>query len=160
MDEALDVHWTGFSWSDYLHIAFENEGSQVLYLLMLKPWLALMSTDEWVARMPSVVFAALAAALMVPLAIRLFGSRFVGIGAGLLLATNAFSVSWSQQARQYALAMLFAVVVTYLFVIALESDGWAWWFAYGVVAGVSVYSHFFVALVVVSHVLALLVARR
>jgi uncharacterized membrane protein len=160
MDEALDVHWTGLSWSDYLRIAFENEGSQVLYLLLLKPWLALTSTDEWVARTPSVVFAALAAALIVPLAMRLFGSHFVGIGAGLLLATNAFSVAWSQQARQYALAMLFAVVVTYLFVIALESDGWGWWLAYGVVAGVSVYSHFFVALVVVSHVPALFVARR
>jgi mannosyltransferase len=160
MDEALDVHWTGFSWSDYLRIAFENEGSQVLYLLLLKPWLALTSTDEWVARTPSVIFAVVASALIVPLAIRLFGSRLVGIGAGLLLATNAFSVAWSQQARQYALAMLFAVVVTHLFVLALESDGWRWWFAYGVVAGVSVYSHFFVALVVVSHVPALIVSRR
>jgi mannosyltransferase len=160
MDEALDVHWTALSWPDYLRIAFENEGSQVLYLLLLKPWLALTSTNEWVARAPSVVFAALAAALIVPLGIRLFGSRLVGIGAGLLLATNAFSVAWSQQARQYALAMLFAVVVTYLFVLALESDGWPWWFAYGVAAGVSVYAHFFVALVVASHVPALLVARR
>ncbi len=160
MDEALDVHWTALSWSDYLRVAFENEGSQVLYLLLLKPWVALTSTDEWVARAPSVLAAALAAALIVPLGIRLFGSRLVGIGAGLLLATNAFSVAWSQQVRQYALAMLFAVVVTYLFVVALESDGWGWWFAYGVVAGVSVYSHFFVALVLASHVPALLVARR
>ena len=93
MDEALDVHWTSLSWADYLRIAFENEGSQALYLLLLKPWLALTSTDEWVARTPSVACAALASALMVPLGIRLFGSRLVGIGAGLLLATNAFSAS-------------------------------------------------------------------
>lgn len=160
MDEALDIAWSELSWSDYLRVTFENEGSQALYLLLLKPWLALTSTDEWAARAPSVMFAALAAALLVPLGIRLFGSRFVGLGAGLLLATNAFSVAWSQQARQYALAMLFAVIVTYLFVVAVESDSWGWWLAYGVVAGLSVYSHFFVALVLASHVPALVATRR
>ena len=146
--------------ADYLRVTFQNEASQALYLLLLKPWLTLTSTDEWVARAPSVLAAALAAALLVSLGIRLFGSRLVGLGAGLLLATNAFSVAWSQQARQYALAMLFAVVVTYLFVVALESEGWGWWLAYGIVAGVSVYSHFFVALVLVSHVPALVATRR
>ena len=160
LDEAFDIGWTDLSWPDYVRVAFEREGSQALYLLLLKPWLALASKDEWVARAPSVFAAALAAALLVPLGIRLFGSRLVGLGAGLLLATNAFSVAWSQQARQYSLAMLFAVVVTYLFVVAVESEGWGWWLAYGVVAGLSVYSHFFVALVLVSHVPALLVTRR
>ena len=160
MDEALDVAWSELSWPDYLRLAFQNEGSQALYLLLLKPWLTLTSTNEWVARTPSVVAAALAAALLVALGIRLFESRLVGLGAGLLLATNAFSVAWSQQARQYALAMVFAVAVTYLFVVALESEGWGWWLAYGIVAGVSVYSHFFVALVLVSHVPALVVSRR
>ena len=160
LDEAFDIGWSHLSWSDYIRVAFEREGSQALYLLLLKPWLALTSTDEWVARAPSVFAAGLAAALLVPLGIRLFGSRLVGLGAGLLLATNAFSVEWSQQARQYALAMLFAVVVTYLFVVAVESDGWRWWLAYGVVAGLSVYSHFFVALVLASHVPAVLVTRR
>jgi mannosyltransferase len=160
LDEAFDIGWSQLSWSDYIRVAFEREGSQALYLLLLKPWLALTSTDEWVARAPSVFAAGLAAALLVPLGIRLFGSRLAGIGAGLLLATNAFSVAWSQQARQYALAMLFAVVVTYLFVVAVESEGWRWWLAYGAVAGLSVYSHFFVALVLASHVPALLVTRR
>jgi mannosyltransferase len=160
MDEAFDITWAQLSWSDYLRVAFQNEGSQALYLLFLKPWLALTSTDEWVARLPSVIFAALAAALLVLLGSRLFGSRLVGIGAGLLLATNAFSVAWSQQVRQYALAMLLAVVATYLFVVALESDGWRWWLVYGVVAGASVYAHFFVALVLASHLPALLATRR
>jgi mannosyltransferase len=152
IDEAVDIDWATLSWGDYLRVAFQNEGSQALYLLFLKPWLALTSTDEWVARIPSVIFTALAAALLVVLGARLFRSRFVGFGAGLLLATNAFVVSWSQQVRQYSLAMLLAVVATYLFVRALESDGWRWWLAYGVVAGVSVYAHFFVALVLASHV--------
>jgi mannosyltransferase len=160
IDEALDVGWTDLAWGDYLRLAFRNEASQALYLLLLKPWLALMPNDEWSARAPSVAFAVAAAALLVPLGTRLTGSRLAGLGAGLLLATNAFAVAWSQQIRQYALAMLLAVVVTYLFVYALESDGWSWWVVYGVVGGVAVYSHFFVALVLVSHAAAVVVVPR
>ena len=160
IDEALDVGWTELAWGDYLRLAFQNEASQALYLLLLKPWLAVMPNDEWSARAPSVAFAVAAAALLVPLGTRLTGSRVAGFGAGLLLATNAFAVAWSQQIRQYALAMLLAVVVTYLFVLALESEGWRWWAVYGVAGGVAVYSHFFVALVLVSHAAAVVVVPR
>jgi mannosyltransferase len=158
IDEAIDINLRGLSWSDYVHIAFHREGSQALYLLFLKPWLDLTSPSEWVARVPSVAFTAAAAGLLVPLGIRLFRSRMVGLGAGLLLATNAFVISWSQQIRTYALAMLFAVLVTYLFVLALESGSWLRWLVYGAVAGVSVYAHFFVGLVLASHVPAVATA--
>lgn len=160
MDEAIDVGYTRLGWGDYLGTAFHREGSQALYLIVLKPWLAITPTQEWVVRFPSVVFAASAVGLLVALGIRLFGSRLVGIGAGLLLATNVESVSWSQQARQYALAMLCSVLVTYCFVWAVESDRLAPWLVYGSIAGISVYAHFFVGLVVVSQMLALLVLWR
>jgi len=160
LDEAVDVDYTRLAWGDYFHIAFRREGSQALYLLLLKPWVALTSTEEWVVRLPSVVFAASAVGVLVALGIRLFRSRLVGVGAGLLLATNETSVSWSQQARQYALAMLLSVVVTYLFVWAVESERLGPWLAYGVVAGISVYAHFFVGLVIASEALALIVLRQ
>lgn len=160
IDEAIDINLRGLSWSDYIQITFHREGSQALYLLFLKPWLDVTSTSEWVARLPSVAFAAVAAGLLVALGIRLFRSRMVGLGAGLLLATNAFVVSWSQQVRTYALAMLVAVVVTYLFVIAFESGSWRRWLVYGVVAGASVYAHFFVGLVLASHVPAVATAQN
>ncbi len=157
LDEAFDISWTRLAWEDYLSIAFHRDASQALYLLFLKPWLAVTSTDEWVARLPSVIFAASAAGLLVALGIRLFQSRLVGLGGGLLLATNVMSVSWSQQVRQYALAMLLAVVVTYLFVWAVESDRLGPWLVYGASAGIAIYAHFFVGLVVASHVVVLVV---
>ena len=160
MDEAIDVDYTRQAWGDYLRTAFHQEGSQALYLLILKPWLALTSTEDWVVRLPSVVFAAAAVGLLVALAIRVFESRFVGIGAGLILATSVTSVSWSQQARQYALAMFCAVGVSYLLVWAVESDRLVPWLVYGAAAGISVYAHFFVGLVVASQVIALLFTRR
>jgi len=160
MDEAFDVHFTTLGWSKYLEVVRENEMSQALYLLVLKPWLAIASSGEWAARLPSVVFAAAACALMVPLGARLLGSRLAGVVAGLLLACNAFGVEWSQQVRTYSLSMLASVVVTYLFVRAAESNSWSWWLTYGAVSGLAVYAHFFVALVVMAHYAALLAIGR
>ncbi len=160
MDEAFDVHFTTLGWSEYLEVVREFEMSQALYLLALKPWLAIATTDEWAARVPSVVFAAAACALMVPLGARLLGSRLAGVVAGLFLACNAFSVEWSQQARTYTLAMLAAVVVTYLFVRAAESSSWGRWIAYGVGAGLAVYAHFVVAFVLAAHYPALIALGR
>jgi len=160
MDEAFDVHFTTLGWGKYLELVREVEASQALYLLVLKPWLALTTTDEWAARLPSVVFAAAACALMVPLGARLLGSRLAGTVAGLFLACNAFSVEWSQQARTYTLAMFAAVVVTYLFVRAADSGSWGWWIAYGVGAGLSIYAHFVVAFVLAAHYPALVALSR
>jgi hypothetical protein len=50
MDEAFDVHFTTLGWSEYLKFVREFEMSQALYLLVLKPWLAITTTDEWAAR--------------------------------------------------------------------------------------------------------------
>ena len=160
MDEAFDVHFTTLPWGQYVDVIRAMEMSQALYLMVLKPFLTLTSTAEWAARMPSVVFAAAACALTVPLGARLLGSRLAGVVAGLLLACNAFSVEWSQQARTYSLSMLAAVVVTYLFVRAAESNSWGRWLTYGVVSGLAVYGHFFVALVVIAHYPALLAIGR
>jgi mannosyltransferase len=160
LDEALDVQWTRLGWWDYVTQIFGSEESQALYLLLLKPWLSVAGHGELAARLPSVLFAALASGLLVPVGTRLLGSRLAGVAAGLLLATNSFSVMWSQQARTYSLSMLAAVALTYAFLRVLDSPGWRWWLAYGVAAGLGVYAHFFVALVVVAHLLALGFAPR
>ena len=159
MDEAMDAQWAGIPWNQYLDRIRISEMGQTLYLLMLKPWVAVASDAEWALRLPSVAFFALAVSLLVPLGRRLLGSTFAGIVAGIFLACNAFAVEWSQQARTYSLSMLAAVVVTLVFVRAVESEGWRWWIAYGLAAGVGVYAHFFVALVLAAQYPALL-ARR
>ena len=137
-----------------------EEMSQALYLLILKPWLTVATTAEWATRLPSVVFAAVAAALMSHWVSASSGSLLAGCAAGLLLACNAFGVEWSQQARTYTLAMLASVIVTYLFVQAADSDTWRWWLIYGVAAGLAVYAHFFVALVLIAHYPALIALGR
>ena len=159
LDEALDVQWTHLGWQDYLSLTFRSEMGQAVWLLLLKPWLSIAGHGEVAARAPSVLFAALACALLVPVGRTLLGGRLAGAAAGLLMASNALVVSWQQQARTYTLALLASVAVTYVFLRALPSSGWRWWLLYAVVAAVAIYTHFLVGLVLVAHAAAALTFR-
>jgi mannosyltransferase len=81
---------------------------------------------------------------------RLFG-RSVGIIAGLLLAGNAFLVHYAQEVRGYTLALLLVAVSTLLFVRLVESGSTAVWVSYVAVGALSLYAHFFAALVIAAH---------
>lgn len=154
LDEAFDVQWTHLGWHDYLSLTFRSEMGQAVWLLLLKPWLSIAGHGEVAARAPSVLFAAAACALLVPVGRTLLGSRLAGAAAGLLMACSAFVVLWEQQARTYTLALFASVAVTYLFLRALRSSGWRWWLLYALVGVVAVYTHFFVGLVLVAHAAA------
>ena len=158
-DEAYDaVHATG-TWSDVLSSALGHEASQAAYLILLKQWLSFVPDDEWWLRLPSVLFTAIAVGVLVMLGTALLGRR-AGVIAGLLLAVNGFMVTWSQQARTYALVVLAVVVSTYLLVRALEPGaGRGRWVVYGAVAALSLYAHFFAAFVIAAQAVAALIAR-
>jgi mannosyltransferase len=149
-DEAFDAQRVRESWHSLFHVIGQTEMSQAAYLVVLKPWVALTSSSEVWLRMPSVIFAALAAALLVPLGARLL-DRATGIVAGVLLATNQFVLSHAQEARTYALVTLAVVVASYLFVMALDDPSRQRWITYAVVAALSVYCHFYAGFVIVGH---------
>ena len=93
LDEAVDVQWTHLGWHDYLSLTFRSEMGQTLWLLLLKPWLSIAGHGEVAARAPSVLFAAAACALLVPVGRTLLGGRLAGAAAGLLMACSAFVVA-------------------------------------------------------------------
>ncbi len=149
-DEAHDVTLARLHWLRLIGEAGYYEPSQALYLVLFKFWRTFTPESEWFTRFPSVAAAVAAAALTGLLGARLF-NRAAGVLAGILLATNATVVSWSQQTRTYALATLVAVVVTVLFVRAMESDDRRKWLVYGIAGAVGVYAHFFIGFVLASH---------
>jgi mannosyltransferase len=155
-DEAYDVSLARTGWFKYVLKAGYYEPGQFLYLIVLKLWRGVTPETEWFTRFPSVVFACAAAALVGILGTRLYG-RAVGVVAGVLMATNASVVEWSQATRTYTLAALAAVAVTLLFLRAVESEQRRRWLEYGIAAGVGFYAHFFVVFVVAAH--AVLVPR-
>ena len=128
--------------------------SQSAYLVLLKPWGALTANDELWLRLPSVVVAALAAALLVVLGTRLF-DRTTGIVAGVFLATNELVLQWSQEVRTYALVTFAVVLATLLFVRALDDPSRLNWLLYALVAAFAVYCHFWAGFVIATHAVSL-----
>ena len=134
------------SWHHIVGLIKHTEMSQSAYLVLLKPWGALTATDELWLRLPSVVVAALAAALLVVLGTRLF-DRTTGIVAGVFLATNELVLQWSQEVRAYALVTFAVVLATLLFVRALDHPSRLNWLLYALVAAFAVYCHFWAGFV-------------
>jgi mannosyltransferase len=149
-DEAHDITLARLHWLRLIGEAGYYEPSQALYLVLFKFWSTFTPDSEWFTRLPSVAAAVAAAGLAGLLGARLF-NRTTGVLAGTLLATNATVVSWSQQTRTYALATMMAVVVTFLFVRAMESEDRRAWLVYGIAGAVGIYAHFFVGFVLASH---------
>ena len=116
-DEAFNVVLVREDWGTFLRTIAKQEPSQAVYLVLFNPWVALVGEGEWLTWLPSVVAAALAAALLVDLGRRLFDAR-IGAVAGVLLACNAAVVEWSQYTRTYSLAVLAAVVPSELYLRA------------------------------------------
>jgi mannosyltransferase len=108
-----------------------------LYYLALKPWTAVAGTTEFALRFPSVVAAAGACALLVPLGNRLLGAP-VGSIAGVVLALNPFVVQWSQQARSYTIVLLLTIVQTTAFLALRERRSRRSWALYTICLGLFV----------------------
>jgi mannosyltransferase len=108
-----------------------------IYYSLMKPWTALAGTSEVALRLPSVIIAAVACALLVVLGNRLLG-RPIGSIAGVVLALNPFVVQWSQQARSYSIVLLLSIVVTAAWAYMRAADSTRRWALYTAALGLFV----------------------
>ena len=92
--------------------------------------LRLLPEHEVTLRLVSALAGVLAVPLMVALGrvVRLSGA---GLWAALLLAVSSFHIRYSQEARHYALLLLFGLLATVLLLRALERGRSRDWLAYG-----------------------------
>ncbi len=94
------------------------------YYLALKGWRALTGESEFALRALSAYAGVLTVACVYALGRALF-ARGVGLLAALLVALNAFSVYYAQEARMYAMLALLAAASMLVFVRWLERSSWA-----------------------------------
>lgn len=125
----------------YLAADSLHNGHYPSYFLLL--WLvAKIGTSQWLLRLPSAVFGAIAASLTYAIGARVSGLRG-GIIAGLLMALSPFQVQFGQEARSYTLVSCFILTALYGLVrlsqqpaaatLPLNKRGALWqaWSAYG-----------------------------
>lgn len=131
-----------FTWAEAQYSLAEKLDVQLhfLHLVLIDPWMAIAGRSEWALRFPSVLGAVVAVALVVVLADKLLGRR-VALVSGLLLATSAFIVQWSQQARAYTVFLAVSLAAMLLLLRAFERGTRGGWAAFGIALSVVIVWH-------------------
>lgn len=149
-DEANSIYFATLPWKDFFRVITTYEANQGFYFLLLKLWLNL-GKSETIARTLSVIFAVCSVPFIYLTVDKLFGKKS-GLVAALLLSLNTFFLYFAQETRGYSLLLLFVIIGTYLFIKLVEDPlNKNIWCGYILVGVVSVYVHFFAALVLLAH---------
>ncbi len=127
-----------------------------LYTMLLHFWLKLGTSDIHV-KLFSLLFALASIPLVYLLARRMFG-RHAALISSLLFATSPSVITYSVEARPYALFVFLSLLSTYCLTRTLqERVGFGlWtrkhlWLCYGLATTLCVYTHWFALLVVLTH---------
>jgi mannosyltransferase len=131
--------------------------NMALYYVVLHFWLGIGDSEAGV-RSLSTLFGLVTLAPVYLIGRRIGGVR-AGLASALIFAASAFTIRYDQEARAYSLFMLASVTLTGLLLRATDRPS-AWRFlAYGAVAAVGLYVHFFMVFVLLSHAVWLAAAR-
>lgn len=158
LDEAFSIKLAGSGWSTVWQQLSQTEANGSFYYVLLHFWLA-FGKGEFAVRSFSVLAASAAIPPFYAMAARLFSLRAARIGS-LLLVTNSFLVYFQQEARSYALTLLFVVLASYVWTRWLDEPSFPWAAAYVVTASLSVYAHLFSLYVIAAHAVVLLARRH
>ena len=152
-DEGVSVAIARLDWYNFARILWRREANMSLYYLLLRYWLH-FGGSEFFVRSLSVIFAVVAIPVVYLLGRRLFDSR-VGLFAAALLATNAYYVQYSQDARSYTLMLLLCSLSSFYFLEALKDPSRRNRAAYILTGVLAVYAQFFSLLLLVAQWLSL-----
>jgi len=163
-DEVSSVVFAKGSLGDLLTIIGRDRqevglANMATYYLILHFWL-LLGENEATIRLLSVIFGVASVVPVFFVARRIGGWLAAGLAAGIFVLIP-FVIHYNQEARGYSLAILLAAAMTWLLLIGIERrEQWWPWLAYGVLAALGLYVHFFLALVVAAHGLWVLATRQ
>lgn len=148
-DEAFSAYIVRFNFADIAHYT-SLDVHPPLYYWTLKVWTSIFGTNELGFRSLSLFFGVIAIVFSFLLMKKLFGRKAAYISA-LLLAVSPMLIRYGQEARMYAMVAAIAMAATYVMVIALESKKKLPWIVYGVLIAAGMWTHYFVAVVWITH---------
>jgi mannosyltransferase len=149
LDEATSIAFARLDWQTLLRILSRAEANMSLYYGLLHVWMRL-GESEFTIRLLSVLMALAAVGAIYLLGERMYSPQ-VGLVSALLLAVNAYHVTYAQQARSYSLLVLLVTISSLAFIQAIERPTWKRWAIYIITGVLAVYAHFFGFLVLLAH---------
>jgi hypothetical protein len=158
LDEATSIHQAEMALPDMLHSLRTTDVHPPLHHIVLWGTVRLLGTGEMAVRVPSL----LAATAMIPLiyaAARDIYDARAGMAAAVLASVAPFAVWYADEARMYALFMVFALLALWMQVRILRGEGGARaWLGYVLAAAALVYTQYFGILFVGVQQLAFVIA--
>ncbi|MFZ1301609.1 MAG: glycosyltransferase family 39 protein [Candidatus Microsaccharimonas sp.] len=148
-DEAFSSYLIQFSYMDIARFT-ATDVHPPLYYWALKTWTLLFGTGEFGLRSMSIFFAAAAIVVTFFLTRRLFGRKVATVTL-FFLALSPMLIRYSDEARMYTMTAFIVVSATYLLIKAVETKQRKFWVWYGVFVALGMWTHYFTALVWLSH---------
>jgi hypothetical protein len=161
IDEAFTLRTTGAGAAAALARSIAFEVQPPVYFFVEALWRTLDEASVVFARLPSVAFAAGAAAILV-LAARRIAPRVPPAVVALLTAGNPVFVWAASEMRVYALVLLFGAALTWLFFegFLVAPAARRAQIGYAIVALAGLYTQYYVGFVLAVHLLTLIALRR
>jgi len=149
-DEAFSAYITRFNFIDIAKYTAADVHPP-LYYWVLKIWITFFGTSEIAFRSLSVLFGVAVIVLGFILVRRLFGKKAAWLSV-LFLSISPMLIRYGQEARMYTMAAAIALAATITLVKAMgEKKGNKSWVTYGVLVSLGMWTHYFTALVWLSH---------
>jgi mannosyltransferase len=137
--------------------SFPDQNQHMLFSLLAHCSLRVFGEHAWAVRLPSLLFGA--GSLW---GLFLMGRRLVGETEALIacaLMTVSYHHIWfSQNARGYMGLLFFTTVATWLWLEAMERNGWRTWIGYAITIALGIWIHMTMLFVVAAHALLFLIA--
>jgi uncharacterized membrane protein len=142
VDEAISVHQAHMTLSGLLQNLRATDNHPPLYFLVLWGTVRLIGSGELAVHLPSII----AGTLLIP-AVYITGrelfDRRTGVLAAVFTGIAPLLIWYSQEARPYAILMLFATLAVWAQVKVIRDGGIRYWVAYAALTIAMVYTHYF-----------------
>lgn len=156
LDEYM-THWIagGGTWNEVVQRAGVNHSQSPFYYLIVKSVIAWLGPNAVALRLPSVLFGIALVALAYPLGLTFFRRRHAALLTVAVFAVNSKLIWYSQEARPYSLALLFAVMSFLSYFVLLGDHRWFWRIVYVLSTTGAYYAHALFGFIVVIQLLHL-----
>lgn len=139
LDEAWSFKFASMNLMDIL--ASPDKPNPPLYYAVLHFFLN-FGKNEFILRLPSVIFGVLCIPLAYKVGLDLFNYR-VGLLSAFLLATSPFFCWHAQEARCYTLFTLFSLLSLIFFYNALRKNDVSLWIGFIISTSLGIYTHYY-----------------
>jgi len=148
-DEAFGAYLSHFSFLDIAKYT-ASDVHPPFYYWLLKLWSMVFGNNELAIRSMSALFGGLSIVFGYLLVDKLFDKKAARISL-IFMVLSPMLIRYSQEARMYTLVTAIALAATYTLTFAMATKKKLPWIIYGILVSLGMWTHYFSALIWVTH---------